>query len=82
MDRKKIAAIVTTYFSRSHADLIVSKFLRGFDTPDGTMEPKVDVVSMYLDQVHPQDVGLKIACLLYTSPSPRDATLSRMPSSA
>ena len=25
---------------------------------------------------------LKYACLLYTSPSPRDATLSRMPSSA
>ena len=25
---------------------------------------------------------LEIACLLYTSPSPRDATLSRMPSSA
>ena len=26
--------------------------------------------------------GLVILCLLYTSPSPRDATLSRMPSSA
>ena len=26
--------------------------------------------------------GYEIACLLYTSPSPRDATLSRMPSSA
>ena len=26
--------------------------------------------------------GLEFACLLYTSPSPRDATLSRMPSSA
>ena len=26
--------------------------------------------------------GESIACLLYTSPSPRDATLSRMPSSA
>ena len=25
---------------------------------------------------------LSIVCLLYTSPSPRDATLSRMPSSA
>ena len=25
---------------------------------------------------------LNITCLLYTSPSPRDATLSRMPSSA
>ena len=26
--------------------------------------------------------GQHIGCLLYTSPSPRDATLSRMPSSA
>ena len=26
--------------------------------------------------------GNEITCLLYTSPSPRDATLSRMPSSA
>ena len=26
--------------------------------------------------------GQAVACLLYTSPSPRDATLSRMPSSA
>ena len=26
--------------------------------------------------------GEIVACLLYTSPSPRDATLSRMPSSA
>ena len=29
-----------------------------------------------------RDTDLLIACLLYTSPSPRDATLSRMPSSA
>ena len=30
-----------------------------------------------------KDVGILIhGCLLYTSPSPRDATLSRMPSSA
>ena len=28
------------------------------------------------------DPLMDIACLLYTSPSPRDATLSRMPSSA
>ena len=27
-------------------------------------------------------VGINESCLLYTSPSPRDATLSRMPSSA
>ena len=30
-----------------------------------------------------RDVGISpVACLLYTSPSPRDATLARMPSSA
>ena len=29
-----------------------------------------------------QDVDQDVNCLLYTSPSPRDATLSRMPSSA
>ena len=29
-----------------------------------------------------QTVNLQYTCLLYTSPSPRDATLSRMPSSA
>ena len=28
------------------------------------------------------DAGYRYNCLLYTSPSPRDATLSRMPSSA
>ena len=30
----------------------------------------------------PLDIISNITCLLYTSPSPRDATLSRMPSSA
>ena len=30
----------------------------------------------------PEAIGMYSACLLYTSPSPRDATLSRMPSSA
>ena len=29
-----------------------------------------------------QNLGSNQGCLLYTSPSPRDATLSRMPSSA
>jgi len=29
-----------------------------------------------------QDMANEMVCLLYTSPSPRDATLSRMPSSA
>ena len=33
-------------------------------------------------RVRKLDPYLNVDCLLYTSPSPRDATLSRMPSSA
>ena len=46
-----------------------------------------DIIKMIKDS-HPMDVlrtcvsALSNCCLLYTSPSPRDATLSRMPSSA
>ena len=32
--------------------------------------------------IGPNGCGKSTTCLLYTSPSPRDATLSRMPSSA
>ena len=34
------------------------------------------------ESVSPQNWVMRKTCLLYTSPSPRDATLSRMPSSA
>ena len=46
--------------------------------PDGERSSVVDQAQFRNLQV---GVGYR-ACLLYTSPSPRDATLSRMPSSA
>ena len=48
--------------------------LRGFDR---SLPPKeaAKAASVFFDDE-------MFACLLYTSPSPRDATLSRMPSSA
>ena len=61
MSRKKIAAIVTTFFPGSHADLLVSRFVKGFPTSSGVIQPKVDVVSMYIDQVHPRDIGVELA---------------------
>ena len=61
MSRKKIAAIVTTFFPGSHADLLVSRFVKGFATRSGVVEPKVDVVSMYMDQAHPLDIGVELA---------------------
>ena len=45
-----------------------------------------DINDLTLDHVHPRHLGGKDEthnlCLLYTSPSPRDRTRSRMPSSA
>ena len=36
----------------------------------------------WMEQEQERGITITSACLLYTSPSPRDATLSRMPSSA
>ena len=44
----------------------------------------VSLYETFGDENYPVNVAIEIneACLLYTSPSPRDATLSRMPSAA
>ena len=41
-----------------------------------------ELVDKLLETTELESGGVYTACLLYTSPSPRDATLSRMPSSA
>ena len=43
---------------------------------------RIVVVEGYMDVIALHQQGITNVCLLYTSPSPRDATLSRMPSSA
>ena len=51
-------------------------------------ENKPDVLALQetkvVDELFPHEPfeAMSYVCLLYTSPSPRDATLSRMPSSA
>ena len=45
-------------------------------------DEQTDVVLFLIDREAGVDYTWNIPCLLYTSPSPRDATLSRMPSSA
>ena len=60
-ERKKIAAIITEYRLRSHADVIVTKYLKGFPTDEGFFEPRVDIASMYIDQFPAKDTGRQIA---------------------
>ena len=56
------------------------KFMGFMQSDEGMAErKKVADVSKTIASVSPDKSTI---CLLYTSPSPRDATLSRMPSSA
>ena len=48
--RPRVAAIVTAYFPQSHADVIITKLIKGYSTDDGFVLPSVDVVSLYMDQ--------------------------------
>jgi len=59
--RKRIAAICTVYRPHSHADVIVTKFLKGFPSDDGLLPPRVDVASLYVDQTPAKDLSRRFA---------------------
>lgn len=61
MTVKRIAAIVTEYRPRSHADVIVTKFLKGFPTDEGLLLPRVHIASVYIDQFPDADIGRALA---------------------
>ena len=60
----------------------LTKFVREVDTsqPDSAIAMWADQQGVYAFQQLPP--WFEMPCLLYTSPSPRDGLLSRMPSSA
>ena len=61
--------------------VITSSCVNGGSDMDGANDYYEGDIIIYTAN-HPGSGTLEISCLLYTSPSPRDATLSRMPSSA
>ena len=58
--RKKVAAVVTTYYPRSHAYHIVGRFLWGYQWQGGHHRPPFEIVSMYCDQIAKNDVGQEL----------------------
>jgi hypothetical protein len=48
--RPRLAAICTTWFPQSHADVIVWKLIKGTTTDEGFFPPECEVVSLFLDQ--------------------------------
>jgi len=58
---KNIAAAVTVYTHNSHADVIVSRLLEGYNLDSKSPRPNLKLVSLYLDQIPQNDIGQKLA---------------------
>ncbi|SKB53023.1 hypothetical protein [Daejeonella lutea] len=58
---KRIAAIVTEYRLGSHADVIVGKYLEGFNQDDQPPYPRSKIISLFTEQVPANDISRKIA---------------------
>jgi hypothetical protein len=56
-DRNRIAALVNEYWPGSHADLIVTKLCDGYEVMWTPVRPHIDVVSVYVHDPGPTDVG-------------------------
>ena len=60
-------------------EVSIIQFSASWCGPCKSLKPIMDKLS---EEYSDKNFYMAYACLLYTSPSPRDATLSRMPSSA
>src|SRR5262245_45334777 len=59
--RKRIAALSTTYHVRSHSDNFITRFLEGYWIDKQHYESPADIVSLYMDQIHPADIGYRLS---------------------
>lgn len=55
--QKKIAAIVTSFWRMSHAEVIVGRLLEGYYYQGERQHPRVKIVSMYVDQFPDNDMS-------------------------
>jgi hypothetical protein len=56
-----VAAIVTEYRIRSHADNLVTRLLEGYELHWTPVRPRVEVAALYTDQVPPDDISRDLA---------------------
>lgn len=57
----KLAAVVTAYYRNSHADVIVSRLMQGYNLDGRPPYPKLQLVSLYTDQKPDNDIGHELA---------------------
>ena len=61
MSKIKVAALVTEYFRGSHADVLITKTFEGYDLYGEPMESRIEIASMYLEQIDKIDIGVGLA---------------------
>ena len=59
--KKKIACLSSTYHVRSHSDNFITRFLEGYWIHERYYEPPFQVASLWMDQVHPGDIGARLS---------------------
>lgn len=59
--KKRIACLSSTYHVRSHSDNFITRFLEGYWIHEKYYEPPFQVASLWMDQVHPGDIGQRLA---------------------
>src|SRR5687768_1586052 len=59
--KKRVAAIVTEYRIRAHADNIVTRLLEGYALHWEVVTPRLEVAALYTDQVPANDISRELA---------------------
>ncbi|MBL8241458.1 MAG: hypothetical protein JNM66_28795 [Bryobacterales bacterium] len=59
--KKRIACLSSTYHVRSHSDNFITRFLEGYWIHEQHYEAPFEVASLWMDQVHPGDIGQRLA---------------------
>ena len=59
--KKKIACLSSTYHVRSHSDNFITRFLEGYWIHERYYEPPFQVASLWQHQIHPADIGARLA---------------------
>ena len=70
-----VAVILSAQCTDKRVNMTTPALFEAFPTP-------FDMAAATAEDIYPYIKSISYPCLLYTSPSPRDRSLSRMPSSA
>ncbi len=58
---KKVAFIATIYRNSAHADVIGTKLFAGIPVDEGMIDPKIEIASVWIDQIGDNDTGVRIS---------------------